>query len=332
MTTRLISLLFLLATSSLISAQTASRSVAVLPFSNNAVDSIISREISDAITSELSHSTKVRILDRFQAQASLESKGFGTGGSCQASDCAIEAGRLLSVQDVLIGSVGKLGDSYSISARIVDAHTGLVIASALEATTSTLDTVVAILVPRIAARLVSRLPADTTPHAPFVKKNSAAQLPANPWLLRHQGFHPRVECLLGYPDPMEALVSIRAGFEWNGFGFSAGMGPAAPLVYALDDYVRTTLVIPALTGYWAWKAYQFELTYAALRYQSSPYKSAGGLARDHYTFQSFSANTRFDVLAPGGLSLLLGVGVLRYDESNSTLYIPGLHFGVAFSN
>lgn len=335
MTTPFSAILFLFAASNLVLAQTSPRSVAVLSFSGESVDSVVSREISNALASELSHNPKVRVLDRSQAQASLKSKGFDSGGSCQASSCAIEAGRLLSVQDVVIGTVGKLGDSYSISARVVDVHTGLVAASTLEATTSTLDTAVATLVPRIAARLVSRLPADTAPHAASVKKNPTPLL-TDPWILRHKGFHPRIEGLLGYPDPMEAVVSVRAGAEWNGIGISVGIGPFLPIVNKLDDDDHASLVIPALTGYWAWNAYQLEFTYAALHWVSAPYNNAGGQTRDRYELQSFSINARFDVLEPGGLALLLGAGVLRcdrhYDERNSTLYIPGIHFGVVFSN
>jgi len=46
---------------------------------------------------------------------------------CTSDECAVEVGELLSVRQILIGSISKVGTVFSVSARIVDVESGEIV-------------------------------------------------------------------------------------------------------------------------------------------------------------------------------------------------------------
>ena len=59
----------------------------------------------------------------------LKEQGFQQTG-CATSECAVEVGNMLGVQQMIGGSIGKLGDMYTVSVRIIDVETGTVLNTA----------------------------------------------------------------------------------------------------------------------------------------------------------------------------------------------------------
>ena len=43
---------------------------------------------------------------------------------CADTSCAVELGKLLSADKILVGTLNKLGDTYIINARIIDVEKG----------------------------------------------------------------------------------------------------------------------------------------------------------------------------------------------------------------
>lgn len=73
---------------------------------------------------------KVRVMERSQMDKILAEQGFQSSGACDSSECAIQMGRLLGIERIVVGSVGKVGETYSLSLRLVDVATGEVQRSA----------------------------------------------------------------------------------------------------------------------------------------------------------------------------------------------------------
>ena len=326
----------ILAASALVCAQPVPRTVAVLPFEALGTDSTSALMATQAVSDELSHNGKVRLLERSQASSTLAEKGFAQPQGCQASECATQAGRLLDVQDVVLGTIAKLGDAYSISVRLVDVRSAQVVASVLESSPGALDTVIATLVPRIASTLISRIPVDTARKTAPPKKVKRDTLPMDPWTARHKGFHPRVELLVGFSSMLESPLAARLGAEINGIGISVGMSPLVPMHTYLAPEMTMTSIIPAITAYYGWKYLQFELTYSHAEFTSS-WHSEGIIKSDDYVFNAYAINSVFDIGKPGGLSVFLGVGAINYKmeyfgEKDQTATIPMIDFGFVVSN
>jgi len=62
------------------------------------------------------------VLERGKMQGILEEQGFQQTG-CTSSECAIEAGKLLNVQKMISGSIGRLGQTYTVDISLIDVET-----------------------------------------------------------------------------------------------------------------------------------------------------------------------------------------------------------------
>ena len=61
----------------------------------------------------------------------LKFQRWNASDYCSAAECAVEAGKMLSVQYVIYGSVAHIGKLYSLNTSLVDIETGRVTSSAV---------------------------------------------------------------------------------------------------------------------------------------------------------------------------------------------------------
>jgi TolB-like protein len=82
--------------------------------------------LTDRFRTELVKLGTYTVLERGQMDEILEEQGFSISG-CTSSECAIEAGRLLGVQVMIAGDVGKVGDVLTIDVRMFHVATGKIL-------------------------------------------------------------------------------------------------------------------------------------------------------------------------------------------------------------
>ena len=63
-----------------------------------------------------------KVIERSQMEKILDQFNFQSTG-CTDVECAIELGKMLNAERIIIGSVGLVGNTYSITARMVDVET-----------------------------------------------------------------------------------------------------------------------------------------------------------------------------------------------------------------
>jgi hypothetical protein len=154
--------------------------VAVMPFASRSVDVEALDGIGAALSSELLRTGRMRVLERGQMDAILREQSFQASGSCEGGECAVELGRLLSVDQMIVGSIAKVGETYSVTARQVRVGSGEVIRSVTHNTRARVDAILTDLVPRIARDLAepSDVVADATPPAKAPPLESPSRPPA----------------------------------------------------------------------------------------------------------------------------------------------------------
>lgn len=109
--------------------------------------------ITDRLRAELLQTGKVRVLERAEMDKILKEQAFQNSGACDQSECAVEMGKLLSVDRMMVGSVGRIGTLYTLSARILDVRTGEVLFTATQDNEGRLEDLLVQTVPAIAAKL-----------------------------------------------------------------------------------------------------------------------------------------------------------------------------------
>lgn len=83
--------------------------------------------ISDRLRAELFNTGNVSIMEREEMKQILAEQGFQQSGACSDEACMVQTGKLLGVQQIIAGSIGKVGSMYLINLRMFDVSTGKLI-------------------------------------------------------------------------------------------------------------------------------------------------------------------------------------------------------------
>ena len=97
--------------------------LAVLPFRTVGIDSRLSAIVADAVRNEISDIGEYVVLRRERMQEILERHAF-LDTTCYERVCAVEMGKVLTVDKVLLGTVTKRGDEVYLESSIIDVATG----------------------------------------------------------------------------------------------------------------------------------------------------------------------------------------------------------------
>ena len=96
--------------------------IAVFDFIGNDINSNTARTLSDRLRIELVKYNFINVLERSRIDAILEEQAIQMSGC--VDECLVELGKLLGATSIITGSIGKVGDYYTINARKINATTG----------------------------------------------------------------------------------------------------------------------------------------------------------------------------------------------------------------
>ena len=107
--------------------QAQNTTIAVFDLENNGLKESEVRILSDRLQSELVKVGGYTVVERKKIEKVFEEQKFQMSGCVE--ECLIEVGKLLGATEIVIGSVGKFGSTFTISARLVNATSGEMIRS-----------------------------------------------------------------------------------------------------------------------------------------------------------------------------------------------------------
>ncbi len=114
--------------------------------------------LSDRLRSELFSTGRFTVVERNAMEDILSEQGFQMSG-CTSDQCAVEAGRLLGVERIIAGSIGMVGQTYSINIRMIDVESGVILNTRNVDYRGSIDDVLSSQL-RIAARRIAGLEGD----------------------------------------------------------------------------------------------------------------------------------------------------------------------------
>lgn len=135
-------------------AQNPKITIAVGDFKSNGIPASDVDILVDRLRNELMNTDKFRVMERSQMNEILSELTFQQTGMCNASQCQVQIGQMLGVEQMIVGNVGLLGgDVYTISARIIDVETGEVISTVSVDYQGRISGVLSVAIPNVALRL-----------------------------------------------------------------------------------------------------------------------------------------------------------------------------------
>lgn len=101
----------------------AKPTAAVLDFEGSGITNQEAQVLTQRFGSELVQTNALIMVERNQMSEIINEQGFQQSG-CTSAECAAEIGALLGVEKMITGSFGKIGNSYTIEARMFSVESG----------------------------------------------------------------------------------------------------------------------------------------------------------------------------------------------------------------
>ncbi len=147
-------------------APAAKPTVAVLTFDvEHGVTEDEARILADRLAIELDRTGEFTLIQRQRMAEQLELQNFSLLTGCAASECAVEAGRILGATYMVYGSIGKVGDTFSLNTYLVAVESGSTLQSAATDTPDAIEVLLTDGISRNAAKLADFQPGQTTADA-----------------------------------------------------------------------------------------------------------------------------------------------------------------------
>ncbi len=96
--------------------------IAVLNFKGKGVSKTVADLLTERFRGELVNTNSFVVLERGRMDEILSEFGFQMSG-CTGTSCAIEAGKILNVKKIIAGSIGKIGETYTVNLSLIDIET-----------------------------------------------------------------------------------------------------------------------------------------------------------------------------------------------------------------
>ncbi|MBN1550216.1 hypothetical protein JW979_02055 [bacterium] len=97
--------------------------IAVLDFESIGAEEHLGKAVSEIMRTELIDTNRYRVVERAQINKTISEQRFQKSGLIDDKS-AIELGKLLGADLIVIGSVVKIGTSYTINSRMIETKTG----------------------------------------------------------------------------------------------------------------------------------------------------------------------------------------------------------------
>ncbi|MBN1892946.1 outer membrane beta-barrel protein [bacterium] len=105
--------------------------IAILDLDGSGISKEDLKGLTNRFQTEIFRTDQFTVLERAKIDALLEEQQFQSTG-CTDLACAIEIGRMLNVELVVVGNVDRVGSIYSVNVRLVDVLTGKIIKNEID--------------------------------------------------------------------------------------------------------------------------------------------------------------------------------------------------------
>jgi hypothetical protein len=144
-------------------AQTKKPLVAINNLEARGITADEAATLTDVMRSEMINTGKFRVMERSQMESILKEQGFQQTGACNNEQCMVEMGQLLGAENMVAGSIGKIGKAYSINVRMFSVKTGEIIGTVSQSYAGAIEGLLTTEIPAVAKKLASSWEASAAP-------------------------------------------------------------------------------------------------------------------------------------------------------------------------
>jgi TolB-like protein len=127
--------------------------IGVLELRANEVSEGEARALTDRLRTELFQTGRFEVVEREKMTEILQEQGFQQSGVCNTDVCAVEVGKLIGAEQMVAGSVSRIGQTYSVNLRVLDVEQGVMVRTATEDCSCAIDRVLTETIRHVARHL-----------------------------------------------------------------------------------------------------------------------------------------------------------------------------------
>lgn len=162
------------------SAHSNKIAVAVNDLKGEGLDESSTRIISERIRSELVNTGIFRVMERGEMENILKEQGFQQSGICTDQACLVEVGQLLGVDRMIAGTIGILGNLFTISLRMISVETGEILFVANEDCKCSIEDLISGPVPAIVRKIADKTTGKEDAASPQNPATGLLEVTSNP--------------------------------------------------------------------------------------------------------------------------------------------------------
>ncbi|OGF47062.1 MAG: hypothetical protein A2231_05795 [Candidatus Firestonebacteria bacterium RIFOXYA2_FULL_40_8] len=100
--------------------------IAIIDLGAQGVSQSEALSVTDFLQQDMMNSGRYILVERKKIEQVLKEQKFQLSG-CTTTECAVEIGKILNVEKMIMGSVNHLGEKYFINIRMVEVETGKIV-------------------------------------------------------------------------------------------------------------------------------------------------------------------------------------------------------------
>lgn len=132
--------------------------VAVMDFdARSGIEKGEAATLSDAFQSEINSLREFTLVDRQRIKQILEEQGFQQSEACSQVECLVEAGKILKVERMFAGTIGKVGTMFNVNIQVIDISTAQILANLSRQYRGDIEDLLSEIIPNMARELASDL-------------------------------------------------------------------------------------------------------------------------------------------------------------------------------
>ena len=139
----------------LLSFVSAQETIAVVEFEGKGISQVEASALTDELEIHITNFSGYTVVERGRMEEILKEQGLQQTG-CISSECAVEIGKLLGTKFIILGSISKVGSTFSVNAKIVDVQTGQIVIPASYKFRGEIDDLLILGMAEIASQLLGK--------------------------------------------------------------------------------------------------------------------------------------------------------------------------------
>ncbi len=139
-------------------AQPKKLNIAVLDFdSRGGITKEEAASLSDIFQAQLVQMGEFIVVDRNRIKAILQEQGFQQSEACSQVECIVDVGRILKVEKMFAGTIGKVGRIFNVNIQLIDIATAQIVSTKSRQHGGALEDLATDIIPEIAQEMAREM-------------------------------------------------------------------------------------------------------------------------------------------------------------------------------